>query len=91
MRPRSAWPLLLALALILGLLGVAFLQWRAMVMELDAMTAQLQSAAAGQRRLQRQLEETRRQLEIQKARLRALEAIEGDGAEHSLDRGEQRP
>jgi len=48
MRPRSAWLLLLALALILGLLGVAFLQWRAMVAELDAMTAQLQSAAAGQ-------------------------------------------
>jgi len=88
MRPRSAWLLLLALALILGLLGVAFLQWRAMVAELDAMTAQLQSAAAGQRRLQRQLEETRRQLEIQKARLRALEAIEAGGAEHSLDKGE---
>jgi len=87
-RRQNAWPLLLALALILGLLVVAFVQWRAMVAELDAMKSLLRTAAAAQQRLQRQLDETRRLLEMQKSRLRALEAIQGDGTEHSHDKGE---
>ena len=88
MRRQSAWPLLLALALILGLLVVAFVQWRAMVAELDTMRSQLRTAAAAQQRLQRQLDQTRHLLEMQKARLRALEAIQGDGTGHSHDKGE---
>ena len=80
--------MLLALALIIGLLVVAFVQWRAMVAELDAMRSQLRTAAAAQQRVQRQLEETRRLLEMQKSRLRALEAIQGDGTGHSHDKGE---
>jgi hypothetical protein len=73
--------------LILLLLLAAWLRWRSMVGELDAMTRQLRVTAAEQRRLQQRLQETHRLLEKQKRRLRALEAKTTD----STDQGEVTP
>ncbi len=74
MKPVRALVLILAALSVARLLGLALWQWQRMTQDLEEMGRQLQQAAAAQQLLQRRLQETRRLLEREKARLRQLEA-----------------